>query len=179
MDKKYQLQELGEYRVLVESAGEGLCVLNKKMLPIFVNRKVCDITSYSKNEILGKNITRLLRGKSKDKVRKELKKRGKGYPSRYTLKFITKRGKELFLSISGVPRFDKKGKFNGSIAIISDITERKRLEDKLEKSLRLCQSINRTWHNKSINELNGWCIRIIITNIISVLFGYVVGSILR
>ena len=144
MDKKYQLQELGEYRVLVESAGEGLCVLNKKMLPIFVNRKVCDITSYSKNEILGKNITRLLRGKSKDKVRKELKKRGKGYPSRYTLKFITKRGKELFLSISGVPRFDKKGKFNGSIAIISDITERKRLEDKLkERTIELEKEINK------------------------------------
>lgn len=144
MDKKYQLQELGEYRVLVESVGEGLCVLNKKMLPIFVNRKVCDITGYSKNEILGKNLTRFLRGKSKDKIRKELKKRSNGYPSRYTLKFITKRGKELFLSISGVSRFDKKGKFNGSIAIISDITERKGLEDKLrERTIELEKEINK------------------------------------
>ena len=133
MDKKDQLQELKEFRVLVEKLGEGLCVTNKKMLPIFVNRKVYDIIGYSKNEILGKSLTRLFRGNNKDRIRKELKKRSKGYSSRYTVKFITKRGKELFLSISCVSRFDKNGKFNGTIAIISDITERKRLEDELRK----------------------------------------------
>ncbi|MQY65927.1 MAG: PAS domain S-box protein, partial [Clostridia bacterium] len=144
MDKQYQLQELKEFRVLVENLGEGLYVTNKKMLPIFVNRKVCDITGYSKNEILGKSLTRFLIGKSKDKIKMELKKRSKGYSSRYTLKFRTKKGEKLFLSISGVPSFDKKGKFNGAIAIISDITERKRLEDKLkERTNELEKEINK------------------------------------
>ncbi len=133
MDKKYQLQELKGYRILVENVGEGLCVLNRNMVPIFVNRRACQITGYSKNEILGKSVTRFLRGNSKDKIRKEFKKRVKGYPSRYTLKFRKKKGEQLFLAVSAVPRFDEKGKFNGVIAIISDITERKRLEDKLKE----------------------------------------------
>jgi len=144
VDKKDQLQELKEYRVSVENMGEGLCVTNKKMLPIFVNRKVCEITGYRKNEILGKSFTRFLIGKSKDKIKMELKKRSKGYPSRYTVKVRTKKGEKLFLSVSGVPRFDKKGKFNGTIAIIFDITGRKRLEDKLkERTNELEKEINK------------------------------------
>ena len=144
MDKKDQLQELKEYRVSVENMGEGLCVTNKKMLPIFVNRKVCEITGYRKNEILGKNVVPFLIGKSKDRVRKELKKRMEGYSSRYTVKVRTKKGKEIVLSVSGAPRFDKKGKFDGTIAIISDFTERKELEDKLrERTLELEKEINK------------------------------------
>lgn len=144
MDKKYQLQELKEYRILVENVGEGLCVINRKMVPIFVNRRICRITGYSKNEILGKSLTRFLKGNSKDKIRKEFKKRVKGYSSRYTLKFRTKKDEQLFLSVSAVPRFDEKGKFNGVIAIISDITERKRLEDKLkERTNELEKEINK------------------------------------
>ena len=144
MDRQYQLQELKEFRVLVENLGEGLCVTNKKMVPIFVNHKVCEIIGYRKNEILGKSFTRFLIGKSKDKIKMELKKRLKGYPSRYTVKVRTKKRRELFLSVSGVSRFDKKGKFNGSITIISDITERKILEDKLrERTIELEKEINK------------------------------------
>lgn len=144
MNKKYQLQELKEYRILVENVGEGLCVLNRKMVPIFVNRRVCQITGYSKNEILGKSVTRFLRSDSKNKIREEFKKRVKGYSSRYTLKFRRKKGEQLFLSVSAVPRFDEKGKFNGVVAIISDITERKSLEDKLkERTNELQKEINK------------------------------------
>ncbi|MDH5174101.1 MAG: PAS domain-containing sensor histidine kinase [Elusimicrobiota bacterium] len=144
MGKKSELLDLQEYRVSVENMGEGLIVLNKKMVPIFVNRKVCEITSYRKDEILGKSCNRFLTSKGKNKIKAELKKRLKGYPSRYTIKVRTKRGKEVFLSVSAAPRFDRKGKFNGTIAIISDFTEREELEDKLrERTLELEKEINK------------------------------------
>ena len=121
------------YRILIENMGEGLCVLDKNFSPTFVNPKFCEITGYSKNELLGKPCFQLVKGKSRKILKKKLEKRPKGKSSRYTVKVRKKNGEEAFLLVSGVPRFDKKGKFFGTIAIVSDITERKRLEKELEE----------------------------------------------
>ena len=122
------------YRILIENIGEGLCVLDKNFSPTFVNPKFCEITGYSKNELfLGKSASELVEDRSRKTLKKELEKRPKGEPSRYTVKVRKKNGEEAFLLVSGVPRFDKKGKFNGTIAIVSDITERKRLEKELKE----------------------------------------------
>ena len=134
MKKVYLKSELGRtYRILVENMGEGLCVLDKNFVPTFVNPKFCEITGYSKNELLGKSSFQFVKGKSKKILRKELEKKLKGQSSRYTVKVRKKNGEEVFLLVSGVSRFDKEGKFTGTIAIVSDITERKRLEKELEE----------------------------------------------
>jgi PAS domain S-box-containing protein len=112
---------------------EGLCVLDKNFSPTFVNPKFCEITGYAKDELLGKSALELVKSKSRKILRKELEKRPKGESSRYTVKVRKKNGEEAFLLVSGVPRYDKKGKFFGTIAIVSDITERKGLEKELEE----------------------------------------------
>ena len=144
VDKEQLLQKLEEYRILLENMGEGLAVLNKNMVPIFVNNKLCEILACDKDDILGKKVPRVTKGESRNRIRDELKKRAKGRSSIYTIRVRTKQGKEIFLSISGVPLFDKKGKFKASIAIISDITERKKLEDKLrERTTELEKEVNK------------------------------------
>ncbi|NIN92930.1 PAS domain S-box protein [bacterium] len=121
------------YGILIKNMGEGLCVLDKNFAPTFVNPKFCEIIGYSRDEILGKSAFQFVKGKSREILKKELEKRAKGESSRYTVKVRKKNGEEAFLLISGVSRFDKKGKFAGTIAIVSDITERKRLEKELEE----------------------------------------------
>lgn len=134
MKKVYPKSELGRtYRILVENMGEGLCVLDKNFVPTFVNPKFCEIIGYSREELLGKATFQFVKGKSREILRKELERRSKGESSRYTVKVRKKNGEEAFLLVSGVPRFDKKGKFAGTIAIVSDITQRKRLEKELEE----------------------------------------------
>ena len=131
VEKGDRLQELGEkYRILVENMSEGLWALDENMVTIFVNNKMCEIMGYSKDEILGKEVFCFFEGENEKRLRNELGKRRKGESSRYIIGTRTKKGKEIFLSVSGVPLVDKKGKFNGAFAIVSDITERKRLEDK-------------------------------------------------
>jgi len=130
------------YRILVENIGEGLCVINRNAVVTFVNDKLCEITGYGRDEILGQEISMFFESESKKILMSELKKRIKGNASRYTLKFRRKGAEEIFLSISGVPLFDKRGKFNGSIAIISDITEREKLEEELkERTIELEKEI--------------------------------------
>ncbi|MDH5662718.1 MAG: PAS domain S-box protein [Elusimicrobiota bacterium] len=124
------------YIILIENMGEGLCVLDKNFAPTFVNPKFCEITGYCKDELLGKSPFKFIKGGSKNRLKKELEKRHKGESSRYTVKVRKKNGEEAFFLVSGVPRFDEKGKFSGTIAIVSDITERKKLEKELEERTR-------------------------------------------
>ena len=133
-DKANEAQELEQkYRILVENMGEGLWALDKNMVTTFVNNKLCEIMGYSKDEILGKEVFCFFKGESKKILRTELGKRTKGKSLTYILSTRTKEGKEKFLSISGVPLLDKEGKFNGAFAIVSDIIERKQLENKLKE----------------------------------------------
>jgi two-component system sensor histidine kinase DegS len=122
-----------KYRILIENIGEGLCVLDKNFAPTFVNPKFCEITGYPEDELLGKSTFQFIKGESRNILKRELEKRSKGQSSRYTIKVRKRGGGEAFLLVSGVPRFDEKGKFAGTIAIVSDITERKRLEKELEE----------------------------------------------
>ena len=134
VDKANQEQELDrKCRCLVENMGEGVLVLNKDTVITFVNDRLCKACGYSRDELLGKEVCSFFKDVSKKTIINEFKKRSEGKSSTYILAGSTKEGKEMFFSVSGVPLLDKEGKFNGSIAIISDITERKKLEGKLEE----------------------------------------------
>jgi PAS domain S-box-containing protein len=140
-----QLRELErKCRILVENMGEGLLVLDENIVITFVNDRLCKAWGYSRDEILGKEICSFFEVPSKQIIRREFIKRSKGKSSTYTLAGKTKGGKELVFSVSAVPFIDKQGKFNGSIAIISDITEREKLEDKLkERSIQLEKEVEK------------------------------------
>jgi len=120
-------------RILVENMGQGVCLLNRNMEIDFVNDRLLEMSGYTRDELSGKKAHTFLEGMNRKLSRVELKNRLRGKSSTYALPAKTKGGKDLFLSISGVPLFDRERKFNGSFAIISDITERKKLQDKLEE----------------------------------------------
>jgi len=129
-----QAEELeGKYRMFFENMGEGVCILNENMAITSVNDKLCEILGYSRDELLGKEVTSFFEGANKKIIEKEFKKRTKSKSSHYTVAGKTKEGKELFFSVCSVPLFDKEGKFDGAVAVISDITETKKAEEKLKE----------------------------------------------
>jgi len=134
MHAVHRLQELEQkYGILIENMGQGICLLDKNMIITFTNRKMCEIMECEKDELLGRNVFSFFEDENKKRLTTELKKRVHGISSAYTVSTKTKGGKEVFISVEAVPLFDRERKFNGSFAIISDITERKRLQDKLEE----------------------------------------------
>jgi len=143
--KVSHLQELEDrYRILVENMGEGLLVLDRDMHISFVNNRLCDVWGYSKDELLGKRILSFFEGQSRKIIRREFRKRTTGKSSTYLLLGKTKRGEEKFFSVSAVPFIDRERGFNGSIVIISDITERKKMEEELqERSIELEKEVKK------------------------------------
>ena len=144
-EKGAQAEDLKKkYGIIVENIGEGLVIYDRNMVATFANDKLSKILGYNKDEIVGTQVTWFFAGKSKKKVEIELEGRKKGKSSHYNVKLKTKKGKELLLFVSGAPIFDRNRKFDGGVAIVSDITERKQLEDKLnERSKELEKEIKK------------------------------------
>lgn len=66
------------YGILIENISEGVCILDKNRVPIYVNRKFCEITGFPKDEILDKYPLQFIKGKTIKRFKSELEKKRKG-----------------------------------------------------------------------------------------------------
>ena len=91
---------------------------------------------YNRDEVIGKNMLEFLTIESKRYALKvaepDFWRTGYAYDIDY--QFVKKNGEIMDISLSSVAEYDSKGKFKRSIAVLSNITERKRAENKLKES---------------------------------------------
>src|SRR5680860_103803 len=122
-----------KYRQIVETAQEGIWLVDKENRTTFVNNKLCEILGYTRAEMIGKGIFTLMDAKGKNIVEKLLLRKEDICTRQSKFKFFSKSGKEIWTRISSNPLFDEAGIYKGSLAMITDITESKKADEKLEK----------------------------------------------
>jgi PAS domain S-box-containing protein len=121
------------YRQIVETAQEGIWVIDKDEKTIFVNNKLCELLEYTREEMVSKEINFFMDEEGKRLSVKGMQMRKKGLPGRAQQKYISKTGRELWADISANPLFDEQGNYKGALAMITDITEQKKIEEENEK----------------------------------------------
>lgn len=126
-----------KYRQIIETANEGIWILDKEFNVAFANRKMCDLLGYNHDEMLGRPSDSFMPDEERKDhfAQKELRKHGE-YSS-YERKFIKKDGDLVWTIVSASPIFDDNKSFSGSFAMFTDITKRKAAEDALEKERNL------------------------------------------
>ncbi|MHA4844113.1 PAS domain-containing sensor histidine kinase [Flavitalea antarctica] len=128
--KKIEASEK-QFRQIVETAQEGIWMLDEKNLTRFVNAKMCRIMEYTEEEMMGKPPHFFVKQKGK--------KPGQGMFSTgiditidmYEDQFVTKSGTVVWAHLSTNPILDDNGNYKGALAMVTDVTERKRLEEKI------------------------------------------------
>ena len=116
-----------KYRNIVETANEGIALINSEGVITFVNKKMADMLGYSVEEIVDRTVWDFVEEEQKTTVTTKIDGRRKG--SNYdTFEFKLKRkdGSPLWVLINAKALFDKDGKFKGSLNLHTDITQRKR-----------------------------------------------------
>lgn len=121
------------YRQIVETAQEGIWVIDKDDVTTFVNDKLCDLLEYTREEILGRKLDDFLHRESLEEVSEGMKKRREGESGRSHVKYKTKNGRQLWANVSANPLFDDHGNYNGALAMITDITAQRKTEEENEK----------------------------------------------
>jgi PAS domain S-box-containing protein len=122
------------YRQIVETAQEGIWLIDENDYTVFVNRKMCEMLGYSQEEIIGKPNYFFKHESEKVNAVELIERRKKGISEQYETRYITKSGKCLWVSVSANPVFDDKGNYKGALGMLTDISQRKLQEELLRKS---------------------------------------------
>ena len=123
-----------KYRMLVETMSEGLGIQDKNGLITYVNDRLCTMWEYSRAETIGRPVTDFLDESNRRILEEQMAKRRRGEHDSYELTWSGKDGQKIDTIMSPKPIFDANGQPDGSFAVITDITERKRAEDALRES---------------------------------------------
>ena len=122
------------YREIVETAQEGIWVIDSNLTTVFVNKKMCDILGYAPDEIIGKHNYDFKPESDKPITIERLLGKEAGLIESHESVFITKTGKQVVCSVTTNSIFKPDGSYMGTLAMMTDITDRKAQEAALKRS---------------------------------------------
>lgn len=131
-----ELQESEEkYRNIVETANEGIWILDPEARITYVNQRMAEMLGYNHEEIIGRSAWDFTGDEEKEAAKQSMEKGRQGIDRDHELKLISKNGTPLWTIVSSKALFDKDGNFMGSMKMLTNITERKEAEVKLKQTL--------------------------------------------
>ncbi len=152
-------------RTLIESTSEGIVQVDNDEKIEFVNDGFCEMIGYTREELLGKiTLDIFFNDEGRKLVTEANCKRHKGISSRYETYLKTKSGEKLWVIICGAPIMDGAGKLAGTMAVFTNMTERKRAEHALRESEyklrtlveRMSEGLLQVDNNDSIQFVNNY-----------------------
>ena len=120
------------YRLMVETASEGMIMVDADYRTTFCNRRFAEMVGYRPLELVDKPIAEWLFSDSKAFIQRQRTRRRAGKVGRYERLFRRQDGETVWLLVSASPMFDGDGAFAGSLAMVTDITELKAAERRLK-----------------------------------------------
>jgi PAS domain S-box-containing protein len=117
------------HRTLVETAQEGIGIVDSRENLVFVNRAFAGMLGYRKDELLGKSLQEISPETQYDVFREETGKRRQGKPSRYEITLLTRKRKPKPMYVSAAPLWNDDGSFRGTLGVVSDMTEIKKARE--------------------------------------------------
>lgn len=142
IEQRKQMQEAlkeseSRYRMLVDTMTEGLGIHDENGIVTYFNDSFCKMTGYSIDDLIGRPTLELFDDANRRILMEQMAKRKGGETQRYEIAFTKKGGDKLHAIIAPKPIYDVNGKFKGSFAVITDITDRKNLEEQLRQSQKM------------------------------------------
>jgi PAS domain S-box-containing protein len=142
-----------KYRNIVETANEGISIIDAEDRITYVNKKMEDMIGYSTEEIIGKSMWDFISVESKPLVKMIMDKERQSFNESFEIKLIRKGGSSIWMHTNAKSLYDNDGKFTGSLNMHTDITENKEAEERLRESEEKYRNIVET-ANEGISIIN-------------------------
>jgi len=122
------------YRHLVETMNEGLGMADRDYVFTYVNEKLAEMLGYSREEMIGRHLVEFVHGEYQDFMRDQMAKRRTGDTKSYEIDWRAKDGRRVYTLVSPRGYYDSEGQLIGSLGVLTDITDRKRAEEALQRA---------------------------------------------
>ncbi|MFP5222552.1 MAG: PAS domain S-box protein [Acidobacteriota bacterium] len=120
------------FRRIVETANEGIAVLDPAQRVTYVNTVMAEMLGYEQGEIVGQHIENFLYEPARPE-QGDCSRRRQSLGAKRERLFLRKDGTLLCTIASVTPVTDREGHFAGSFGMYADITDRKMAEEKLQE----------------------------------------------
>jgi len=131
-----------QFQLVVETAIEGIIVFDQDFRATFANEKMASVLGYTVDEMLGRSYVSFFPESHLDVHDYQESLRRSGKDSVYESCLLGKDGKKRWFLISAKAITDDFGRFEGSFAMLTDITERKYIDLALEESNRQLRELS-------------------------------------
>jgi PAS domain S-box-containing protein len=146
-ERENQLQESdSKHRLLVETMNEGLAMMDAEYKIQYMNPQLSDWTGYSLQTIYNHNYLDIFPESEHEKIKNQTPKRMTGVHSPYESLLRTRDHGYMPVLISPKPITDSRGNFLGSLVVITDNSENKKIEAGLKKRIAELASLQQIDH---------------------------------
>ncbi|MHA1601915.1 MAG: PAS domain S-box protein [Promethearchaeota archaeon] len=126
-----------KFNKLINNMNEGYSITNSDYEIIFVNSQFANIIGYTEKELIGQPVSKFMTQEEFEKMTNQQNSENRHKNRQYELQWIAKNGDIKDTLISPSRYYSKSGELSISGAIITDITEMKKIQWKLKKNQQI------------------------------------------
>jgi len=122
------------YELIVETANDGIVVTDKNDCITFCNQRLANMVKIPRPDLLNRKFAELIHPEDLALYKKEVAQRAQDMHSTYEIRIINASQETIWSQISASPIFSPVGEFEGTFGFITDISEKKKIEEIIRES---------------------------------------------
>ncbi|MCO4762758.1 MAG: PAS domain S-box protein, partial [Myxococcales bacterium] len=124
-------------QTIISTCVEGVWQIDAESMTSFVNPQMASMLGYSIDEFLGKSMYDFMDDKAREVAEENVRRRQRGISEEHDFRFKHKDDRDVWASLSTNPIHGADGEYIGAVAMVTDITERRVLEQRMLQSQKL------------------------------------------
>lgn len=133
-----------KYRNMIQTTSEGIWVSDRQWKTMFVNKRMAEMLGYSLKELMRSDMLSVVTPDSRDKILIQRKLREQGISDVFEIRLRRKDEIDFWALVSSKAITDEKGQFTQCLAMITDITDLKRMDQLKDEFLGMVSHEMRT-----------------------------------
>jgi PAS domain S-box-containing protein len=148
-----------KYRRIVETANDGIWLLDDRFVTIFANQRLASLLGYTVPEMLGRSLSDFDFEEDSRQKAANLRQPREPVSEQLQERYRKKDGSELWTLVTHTPTFDADGAFTGVLKMVSDLTEHRHAEQERQRAretvLLLSKAVDQTADSVIVTDSSG------------------------